>query len=501
LKALLAKRSSRRSIGLLVTDREMAVCVIAGTPLGRVELFQTVEPREAEPLDDQIGRLLEPWMGRRPRPKVVLGIPEVRVFHATREQAVNVRKDPEVWLQESLRSAGTRIEEMIIDTTEVPLGKKVMAGLVACRKKWMNDALEALNRRSSRLALVEPTPCALLRAANEISKTPRGAKLTARFLLGDRQAMGILVAGGVPLHWRLFDLPPGEEPLAIHSALVRLRMQARSWRAETEIDSVVIQGRPELGPKLGPVEFGQRTGMKITRAHAPGYQPQAIARGLALGALVEEKGFDLSRTFKTRESIGEIFPWADLVMQSAMLLGVMLLMSEQAHSLEKSLDATRSSMAKFPWLGNRQEADLEKERKTLEQKDKTAEAFLASRVLWSNYVRDVASQMPDNTRMSSLQGAGELENLGGKGPPGPLKKSFVMRLETPIPPTGETPREVDDFLGSLRDRALLKQEFPVIELKDLKNVKAPGKGTEAVASYNIVCLPPATKPGAAKAKK
>ena len=78
------------------------------------------------------------------------------------------------------------------------------------------------------------------------------------------------------------------------------------------------------------------------------------------------------------------------------------------------------------------------------------------------------------------------------------RTSFVMRLETPIPPTGETPREVDGLLESLRDKSLLKREFPVIELKDLRAMKPQTKGSEAVASYSIVCLPPAPKSGPAK---
>jgi hypothetical protein len=429
---------------------------------------------------------------------VALGVPEVRVFHSTRELTTTSRKDPEIWLQESLQSSGTRVEEMLIDVAEASLGKKSLAALVSCRPKWMADTLDALKQRSIRLVLVEPTPSALLRVGAETLRTPRGSKLSARFLLGERQALGMLVAGGLPLHWRLFDLPSGEEPLAIHSALVGLRMHARSWRAETEIDSVLIQGRPELGSKLDPTEFSQRTGMKVTRSSTPEYEPGSIARGLALGNLIEEKGFDLSKKFKPRESIGEIFPWADLVMHSAMILGVLLLMFEQARTLEKSLDITRTSMAKVRWLGNRQEADLEKEKKLLDQKNKTAETFLASRVLWSNYIRDVASHMPANSRVSSLQGLGELEKLGGKGPAGLLKKSFVMRLETPIPPTGETPREVDALLESLRDRSLLKKEFPVIELKDLKTTRTVSKGAEPTATYSIVCLPPGTKVGGAK---
>lgn len=498
MKALLARRSHRRSIGLLVSEREVSMSVMASTLLGRVELAQASEPRGSGPLEELLGRMLGPWLDHRPRPKVVLGVPLVRVFHSVREVAGAGRKEPEVWLQESLQTAGTRIEDMVIDVAETVVGKKQVAGLVSCRRRSMAEALEALKKRSARLVLVEPTSCSLLRLATDRLKAPRGKKLSARFLLGDRQALGMVVAGGLPLHWRLFDLPAGEEPLAIHSALVGLRMHVRSWKIDAGINTVLIHGRPDLASKLDPAELGSRMGAKVARADGPGYDSASIAQGLALGPLVEEKGFDLSRTLKPHESIGEIFPWGNLIIQASLLVFVVTLMSERARSLENSHAAVRSSIAKYRWLGTRQAGELDKEKKTLEQKDKTAEAFLASRIIWSEHVRDVASHLPPNTRITSLQGAGELENLSGKGSLSPPKKTFVMRLETPIPPTGEMPREVDGLLESLRDKSQVKREFPIIELKDLKTMKTQGKGGEFVATYSIVCLPPAAKPPAAK---
>ncbi len=503
MKDLLARRAGRRSIGLLVGEREVTLCVLAATPMGRVELARESAPRGSERFDELIGRLVGPWLSGRPRPKVVMGVPEVRVFHSARAVSSTAKKEPEIWLQESLQSAGTRVEDMVIDVVEAPVGKKSMAGLVSCRRRSLAEPMEALNRRSARLVLVEPSPCALLRAATGRLKAPRGSKLSARFVLGDRQAMGMLVAGNLPLHWRVFDLPPGDEPMAILSAFMGLRMQARSWRVDAGVDAVLIQGRPDLAPKLDPVELTSRLGAKVARSDGPAFNSASIALGLAMGGLAEESGFDLARTIKPRESIGEIFPWGDLVTQSALMVGVVLLMSDRAKSLETTHAATRSSLARFRWLGDRQESDLDKEKKTLEQKDKTANAFLGSRVLWAGHVRDVATHLPANTRLTSLQGAGELEPLG-KGPPGLAKKTFVMRLETPVPPTGKMPREVDGLLEALRDKSSLRRDFPVIELKDLKTMKAPGKGAEAVASYSIVCMPPAPKaaaPKPAEAKK
>ena len=498
MHGMLARRAGRRSIGVLVGERDIAVCVLGASALGRVELARAVEPRGSGPLDDQMGRMLGPWLGRRPRPRVVLGVPEVRVFHATKGVSPASRKDPEVWLQEAIQTVGTRVEDMVIDVAEAAVGKKSVAGLVACRKKSLAAPLEALTRRSARLVLVEPTPSALLRAAASRLKPPRGSKLAARFLLGDRQAMGMLEAGGLPLHWRVFDLPTGEEPMAILAALMALRMQARGWQLAVGIDAVLIQGRPDLAPKLASPELAAKMNARVARGDGPGFDPGSIAFGLALGGLAEEAGFDLSRTFKPRESIGEIFPWGDLVMQSALLLGAVAMMSGRARSLDDAHAATRASIARFRWLGERTEGDLEKEKKTLEQKDKTAEAFLASRVSWSGQVRDVASRMPEKTRVTSLVGAGELENLSGKGSPGPPKKTFVLRLETPVPASGETPREVGELLGSLRDESQIKREFPVIELKDYKSAKSQVKGEGAAASYTIVCMPNPSPAGPAR---
>jgi hypothetical protein len=502
MKRLLGRHSAQRTIGLLVGAQEVTMSVLAMTPLGRLELARESELRGLESLDELLGRMLDPWLELKPRVKVVIGLPEVRVFHSARPIAAVNRKAPELWLHDALQTQGIRVEDMTIDMVEASIGKRVMAGLVACRRRSLAEPMEALARRSARLVRVEPMPCALLRAAAAQLKPPWSSKLAARFVLGDRKALGLLVAGGLPLHWRVFDLPPGDEPTALLAALIALKMHARSWRVEADVDAVLIHGRPDLAPRLDPAGLAARLGIRVLRADEPGFDPASIAIGLALGGLDEARGFDLARTIKPLETIREIFPWGELMMQSAVLAGVLLLTSERARSLEASQAATAASLAKFRWLGVRTEADLEKERKVLEQKDKTAEKFLASRVSWSSQLNEVASRLPARTRLISLQGIGELENLDGKAALGPGKKTFVLRLETPVPPTGETPCEIDGLLESLRDKSPVRQEFPVIELKDLKTVRSTGKDGGAVASYSIVCLPTPfkapSKPVAAK---
>ena len=386
----------------------------------------------------------------------------------------------------------------MIDVVETSVGRRTMGALVSCRRKWLAPVIETIVNLKGRLYRAEPGPCGLLRLGSSHLKAPRSSKLSARFFLGERDGLAMLVANGIPLHWRTFELPNGAEPAALMGAFVALRMQARNWRVEGVIDSVLIHGRPDLAPKLVPAELKSRMQAPVFLARAPGFEPASIARGLAMGGLTEEAGFDLARTSKPLESIPEIFPWTDLVLQAGLLGAAVFLMADRAQTLDSDHARVRKELAKFKWLGDRQQGDLEKEKKTLEMKDKTAEAFLASRVYWSNHLRDVASRLPGNTKLTELQGQAELEALGGKGPTGLTKKLFVMKLQTPIPSSGLMPREIDETLETIRDHSHLRHDFPLIEVKDIKTAKATEKGGLAIVTYNIVCMPAAGKPAPAK---
>jgi hypothetical protein len=495
MKASGAKKGrGRHAIGLLVGERELHASVVASSPLGKSEVARLTEVRDESPLQETLGRMLGPWLEVKPRPRLVIGLPEVRVFHAARAVTVANRKPPDVWLQEALRTPGSRVEDMIIDMVEKAMGKKTIAALVACRRKVLMDPLEAILELNARVSRAEPAPCGLLRAAALKLRPPKGSKFPARFLLGESRAMGILALAGMPLHWHVFDLPAGGEAMALHSGLVALRMHARHWRADAAIDAVLVHGRPDLSHRLDLDDLRSRLGLKVSRADGPGFDPSSTAFGLALGGMGDDGGFDLARSLKPRESIAEIFPWVDLALQASMLVGVGLLMAGHSKSLANEHATVRASLAGFSWLGNRQEADLEKEKKSLQQKDEMAEAFLGSRVTWSDHVRDVASRLPGNTRVLAFQGAGEFAPPGVKGMAA-AKKIVEMKLETPMPPSGETPHEVDLLLESIRDQSLLKREFPLIELKDLRTTKSTAKGAKPVSSYSLVCLPPPSKPG------
>ena len=68
-----------------------------------------------------------------------------------------------------------------------------------------------LGRLGTRIAVIEPSPMGLLRAAAIGAPAPRSSRLCLRFFLGQKQAIGMEVVGHQPLFWHTFDLIPGEE--------------------------------------------------------------------------------------------------------------------------------------------------------------------------------------------------------------------------------------------------------------------------------------------------
>ncbi len=98
--------------------------------------------------------------------------------------------------------------------------------------------------------------------------------------------------------------------------------------------------------------------------------------------------------------------------------------------------------------------------------------------------------------MTTFHGLAEMEYFGKKkeGVINP-KRSLILRATAPIMPDGSTPREIDAFLESLRNHPLLKRDFPIVELADIKRYQI-FSAAQPMANFSVVCLPkPAAAPG------
>jgi hypothetical protein len=350
-----------------------------------------------------------------------------------------------------------------------------------------------LSKLGTRVGLIEPAQVSLWRAGAHYRRAPRRSRLCARFFLAESQAIGLLAAGDQVLFWHTFDLPARGEVSAALAAYSTLWMMGRHARITLPIDTVIIHGRPDLVLTEQQREaFGPRTGAKLFRADQPAFNLAATALGLALAnPLADNTGLDLARTLKPPVTIRDIFPYGELVAHIALMAAVSLFLVGMATESNHRLAAVRGELKSFPWLKNQDQAKLDTEKKTGQEKVKAISAFRDTRVQWSGALRKIAAAMPESTLITALAGDSEIEAGSGMGR-GKSKKKLVVSFETPLAGNGSLPPEIDGFLTALRAEAALKRHFPLIEVTGFR--ANPVKlGAQPSATYSVVCLPVADK--------
>jgi hypothetical protein len=308
----------------------------------------------------------------------------------------------------------------------------------------------------------------------------------------------VLAVANAPFAWRYFAIPRGDEAAAIISVVRILQTLSKRCGVESPVNVVMIHGRGDSHGLVGLEELEQQAGVRVAWFEEPKLNDSSVAFGLALGCLKHaSQGFDLARTIKPRPSINELFPWGETALQASLLACMGLFMADRSRTLNETYQVVRAENAKHDWAGALPEPELQKQNKTLEQKVEAVRKFLGSRVVWTSYAHDIPTRLPANASMTAFEGVCELEATGKKKEGGiKAKKSFILRLAAPIRQDGSMPEEIDDFLESLRDHPLLKRDFPIVELADLKWYQ-PFNGSKPVAYFTVVCLPKTAK-GAAK---
>ena len=488
----------RPAIGLVIDQQQIAMSVVATTPFGRREVASDLQQCDEQPPEAVLARMLEPWIPAagakraKARPWIQIGLPESQVFQATVAiTPTNRLYTPQNFFLEAVQSTNLRAEDRTIDLLKLELDKQPLACLSACPRALVADLTEMLNRLGARIAGVEPAPVGLFRAALLHARTPRGSKLSLRFFLGKKQAIGMAVGGAQPLFWHTFDLSPGEETSSILAAYSTLWMLGRHSQIAAPIDTVVVHGRPDLTLSINHESLRQRTGARLIRNPSPDYDLGSAALGVALNnRLTEATGHDLARDFKPTVPIREIFPWAELALQSTLVAGFSLFLVGAAVDVEARFKGVRAEVATFPWLGEQGQGKLDAEKKLLEERIKVIEAFQKTRVDWSTQLETIADDVPETTVITSLTGEGKLE-VPGKGSQGKPKK-LILQFATPMSENGAMPSEIDQFLTALRDEPAILRHFSDIEVSGL-HANTATNSKQKVAVYSVVCLP-RTKP-------
>jgi hypothetical protein len=497
VKTLLAKVGAPKAIGLYVSDNEVTVSQVAATPLGPVEIARHREPYEPAQLKSVLERLLIPMTGRhrRIRVPVTLGLPAMRVFFSTRPvQTSSSDPSPHVLLHEALQSSKLSIDDMAVDLIKSKPGRRAVASIVACQKKYLSGLVDTLREFGVRLQRVEPAPCALLRAAAHRHHAPRSAKVVQRVFLGQTHGLAVQAVGPLPVVWRSFHLPRGDEASALLSTCRSLQSLNRFCGIDSPLDAVMIHGRSDLRCLLDFEWLQQQIGTRAEWFEAPALDNSAVALGLAIGCLnPDERAVDLARASKPQTHVWELIPWGELAVQASMLLGLGLFLGERWTSLDRGYRAVRTQTAQHDWSASVPEHELEKEKSDLQQRVAAIRKFVNSRVIWTAYARDIPERLPANTALTSFHGTSELGAAGEKQDgKGKAKKQLVLKGAANVPADSSTSTEIDQFLESLRGHPMLKRDFPIVELADLKQARTAGQAGP-VASFSVICQPRAAK--------
>jgi len=490
------------AIGLLVDQQQIAISVTAAALGGRREIAREVQLCDSQSTEEVLGRMLEPWLSSprakrsKMKPWVRVGLPEARVFQAAVPiTASNRQHSAQNFFLEAVQATNVRAEDRIVELIKLDLDNRPLACVAASPRAVIESSIEMMSRLGTRVGLIEPAPTSLYRAGAYYRKAPRGSKLCVRFFLGEIHAIGVLAAGPQPLFWHTFDLTKGDETTAILAAYSTLWMMGRHARIALPIDTVIVHGRPELALTQPQQEaFGARTGTRFVRCDQPAHDAFGAAFGLALAnPLTESGGLDLARTLKPPVTIRDIFPYGELAAHGALVGAASLFLIGVAAETNHRLHSVSGSAKAIPWLANQQQAKLDTEKKTIEERLKAVSVFRDSRVNWSALLRTIAAAMPESTLITTLSGDAEIEaGSGSRTGPARSKKKLVVSFETPLAGNGSLPQEVDVFLASLRSDATLNRHFPLINVTGFRANPAR-QGVSPSASYSIVCLPSSEK--------
>lgn len=489
MKSLLAKYALHKAIGVCLGEHEISVSKVAFTSLGPVEVASASEPYSPDKLADVLEKLLKPLLGSKRRVPVVVGLPGSRLFFGTRPIAVGSGEPTaEAMLQKSLCSPTISIDDLTADVLVGNVRKSPVASIVACRKKYVAGVVAALGRLGVRPVRAEPSPCALVRTAVAQRKYPRRSKTTLCVFLGATQGLAAVVAGSHPLAWKTFALPAGAEGAAILSAARTLQTQGKNYGVESSLEHVVIHGRADLHERLQQERLPSELSIRIVWQDGPALDGAAMAYGLAMGCLNQNaKAFDLSRQMKTRASIWEIFPWWDLAYASLLVAWLGTTLFAHSMKLEASYMAVRTQSSSHKHLNTGESKNLAKQTENLAKKVEAVYKYLDSRILWTEYTRDVSARLPANAVLRTFTGKWILESgrAGRKS-----KKSFLVHAVVPQAADGSTPREIDEYLEELRNNPLLQRDFGSVQLTDIKRSMSRDRRS-TVAAFTVVCLPKA----------
>jgi hypothetical protein len=476
-----------RVLGVYMAEGHLTVTELASTLLGRKVLSTARVPIGDEGPGKALGAYLESHYKPRQRRQlsVSIGLAAEQTFFTTRTLGETSREAMTASsLLASNGSASLDPATTTSDFAKTKIRRTTIYRVAACKRALAEEFSRALKKTGVGNVRLEPAAGSVLDAADRLAKPPRAWKSYVRVLAGESGGLAILVLAGKPMLWRRFMLAAGTEGRDIASAFRHVQIHAMTQLGVRDIAGIFLQGKAD--PSLAEA-LRLESGVEVQASVVPDLDDAAYSLAMAVAAKRKDPDrIDLFRAIRPPPSLSQMFPRklaAGMVVASAVVGG---LLWNAVSDLESECQDLHRQAGSYKWAASLRTEAIKDERKKLSDEVTAVERFLGTRVIWSNYLRDLPTRLPSNACFQSMVGQFEMKT-GGKGGGRQVARSLAITGMARFADRGSAPREIDGFLDSLRAADLLRQTFPHVNLAEIRWRKEPGAD---IAQFTILATPP-----------
>ncbi len=475
------------AVGVYLADGRLTMTRVAATLAGPTVMSRHQQELNGHSTSEVLKDFLEKQLTvrQRRRASVCIGISPEQTFFSTCPEP-DTEGDRGASTEQLLSACGmgdmAAGEEAAVGFVTMKLHGTNVCSVAACQRELAEELCSAAKEAEVHDCRLEPGPWSLLRGAK--GKIPARWKTAVCVLLGEAGGLAILVIQGQPVLWRRFALPGGPEARSIASAVRSLQVYALQKLGVSRIDGLAIQG--QMAKALAD-EISGYLSLDATAISDQSLNADVYSLGLALSARKSEaKSMDMFRALKPPPSLREIFP-KKLAAFLLFVIGAMgMMLWDKSQALDQQIQMVKRQNVSTKWARKMEMGKIEQERKILSGEVSAIERFLSTRIIWSDYLRDLPSRLPPNAYLSSVWGFSEFKGTSKKSRQVRSNRSLTMRGVTQFADRESAPVEIDAFIDSLRNVEILRRDFPLVTLAEIKWRREAGKET---ALFTIIALP------------
>lgn len=382
-----------------------------------------------------------------------------------------------------------------INKTKSSLGALCSVGV--CRKQLATELHTALAEAGFTDFVLKPTPWSMaVFSASKLPKKCKGWKVFVQVFLNETGGAAVLMLEKHPICWKRFSLTSDSVDKMI-STIRSIFLQSVVTLSRPMVDGIVLQGAnaEQLSEKLY-----NNLGIETAVMEGPGFSDSYCSQSLAMSAMTKNAGrFDMLREMRAKPGIMKIFPFkiAAAIVLTAACMG--FVMWQKANDLSEACRNLKKQNAAYVWAQKKDTKEIAKDRKTLLDETEAIAKFISTRIIWSDYLRNLPTRLPSNVGLSNIWATCEYKESGNKEAGRRKKegKTLAMRGVTLFEKGKAAPQEIEAFMESLRKVDLLKRDFPKVQLSE---VRWRREGNSEIAMFTVQASSKKEKGSAAETK-